>query len=155
MKLWSLETTRYYFFTLFLQGISKNLYDFLCYRSSFMTQGPMGLHLQVLRLECTLKSEILMTKSFCQRWKELSRIQDLWFWSEFSQVYSSEGKFTFTSHTPGEHVICLYRFPSLHATFLQKLSVKLFWLCLFQQFYQVVLWHSVEGSPWHPGMFVN
>ena len=24
------------------------------------------------------------------------------------QVYSSEGKFTFTSHTPGEHVICLY-----------------------------------------------
>ena len=27
----------------------------------------------------------------------------------FLQVYSSEGKFTFTSHTPGEHVICLYR----------------------------------------------
>ena len=25
-----------------------------------------------------------------------------------SKVYSSEGKFTFTSHTPGEHVICLY-----------------------------------------------
>ena len=25
-----------------------------------------------------------------------------------SQVYSSEGKFTFTSHMPGEHVICLY-----------------------------------------------
>lgn len=24
------------------------------------------------------------------------------------QVYSSEGRFTFTSHTPGEHVICLY-----------------------------------------------
>ena len=24
------------------------------------------------------------------------------------QVYSSEGKFTFTSHMPGEHVICLY-----------------------------------------------
>jgi len=25
-----------------------------------------------------------------------------------SKVYSSEGRFTFTSHTPGEHVICLY-----------------------------------------------
>lgn len=25
-----------------------------------------------------------------------------------SRIYSSEGKFTFTSHTPGEHVICLY-----------------------------------------------
>jgi len=25
-----------------------------------------------------------------------------------SKVYSSEGKFTFTSHNPGEHVICLY-----------------------------------------------
>ena len=25
-----------------------------------------------------------------------------------SKVYSSEGKFTFTSHMPGEHVICLY-----------------------------------------------
>ena len=25
-----------------------------------------------------------------------------------SKVYSSEGKFTFTSHTPGEHVLCLY-----------------------------------------------
>ena len=24
------------------------------------------------------------------------------------QVYSSEGRWTFTSHTPGEHVICLY-----------------------------------------------
>lgn len=23
-------------------------------------------------------------------------------------MYSSEGRFTFTSHTPGEHVICLY-----------------------------------------------
>jgi len=25
-----------------------------------------------------------------------------------SRVYSSEGRFTFTSHTPGEHAICLY-----------------------------------------------
>ena len=25
-----------------------------------------------------------------------------------SKVYSSEGRFTFTSHTPGEHSICLY-----------------------------------------------
>ncbi|RWS23040.1 Transmembrane emp24 domain-containing protein eca-like protein [Leptotrombidium deliense] len=25
-----------------------------------------------------------------------------------SKVYSAEGKFSFTSHTPGEHVICLY-----------------------------------------------
>jgi len=25
-----------------------------------------------------------------------------------SKVYSSEGRFTFTSHTPGEHVICLH-----------------------------------------------
>jgi len=25
-----------------------------------------------------------------------------------SKVYSAEGRFTFTSHTPGEHVICLY-----------------------------------------------
>ncbi|XP_077991894.1 transmembrane emp24 domain-containing protein 4-like [Glandiceps talaboti] len=25
-----------------------------------------------------------------------------------SKMYSSEGRFTFTSHTPGEHVICLY-----------------------------------------------
>jgi len=25
-----------------------------------------------------------------------------------SKVYSSEGRWTFTSHTPGEHVICLY-----------------------------------------------
>src|SRR6218665_2268544 len=25
-----------------------------------------------------------------------------------SKVYSAEGKFTFTSHSPGEHVICLY-----------------------------------------------
>ena len=25
-----------------------------------------------------------------------------------SKVYSSEGRVTFTSHTPGEHVICLY-----------------------------------------------
>ena len=25
-----------------------------------------------------------------------------------SKVYSSEGKFSFTSHSPGEHVICLY-----------------------------------------------
>jgi hypothetical protein len=25
-----------------------------------------------------------------------------------SKVYSSEGRFSFTSHTPGEHVICLY-----------------------------------------------
>lgn len=25
-----------------------------------------------------------------------------------SKVYSQEGKFSFTSHTPGEHVICLY-----------------------------------------------
>jgi hypothetical protein len=25
-----------------------------------------------------------------------------------SKVYSSEGRFTFTSHVPGEHVICLY-----------------------------------------------
>ncbi|OAD52075.1 Transmembrane emp24 domain-containing protein eca [Eufriesea mexicana] len=25
-----------------------------------------------------------------------------------SRVYSSEGRFSFTSHTPGEHVICLY-----------------------------------------------
>ena len=25
-----------------------------------------------------------------------------------SKVYSSEGKWTFTSQTPGEHVICLY-----------------------------------------------
>lgn len=25
-----------------------------------------------------------------------------------SKVYSSEGRFTFTSHIPGEHVICLY-----------------------------------------------
>ena len=25
-----------------------------------------------------------------------------------SRVYSSEGKISFTSHVPGEHVICLY-----------------------------------------------
>ena len=25
-----------------------------------------------------------------------------------SKVYSAEGRFTFTSHTPGEHVICFY-----------------------------------------------
>ena len=25
-----------------------------------------------------------------------------------SKIYSSEGKFTFTSHTVGEHIICLY-----------------------------------------------
>ena len=25
-----------------------------------------------------------------------------------SKVYAAEGKFTFNSHTPGEHVICLY-----------------------------------------------
>ncbi|ODM92415.1 Transmembrane emp24 domain-containing protein eca [Orchesella cincta] len=25
-----------------------------------------------------------------------------------SKAYSSEGRFTFTSHTPGEHIICLY-----------------------------------------------
>lgn len=25
-----------------------------------------------------------------------------------SRVYSSEGRISFTSHTPGEHVICLY-----------------------------------------------
>jgi len=25
-----------------------------------------------------------------------------------SKVFSSEGRFTFTSHIPGEHVICLY-----------------------------------------------
>ncbi|XP_043265775.1 transmembrane emp24 domain-containing protein eca [Colletes gigas] len=25
-----------------------------------------------------------------------------------SMVYSSEGRFSFTSHTPGEHIICLY-----------------------------------------------
>ncbi|KHN86767.1 Transmembrane emp24 domain-containing protein eca [Toxocara canis] len=25
-----------------------------------------------------------------------------------SKLYTSEGRFTFTSHTPGEHVICLY-----------------------------------------------
>ena len=25
-----------------------------------------------------------------------------------SKVYSHEGRFSFTSHTPGEHVICLY-----------------------------------------------
>lgn len=25
-----------------------------------------------------------------------------------SRVYSSEGRFSFTSHTPGEHIICLY-----------------------------------------------
>jgi len=25
-----------------------------------------------------------------------------------SKVYSSDGKFTFTSHSPGEHVVCLY-----------------------------------------------
>lgn len=25
-----------------------------------------------------------------------------------SRMYSSEGRFTFTSHTPGEHVVCLY-----------------------------------------------
>lgn len=25
-----------------------------------------------------------------------------------SKLYTSEGAFTFTSHTPGEHVICLY-----------------------------------------------
>lgn len=25
-----------------------------------------------------------------------------------SKLYTNEGKFTFTSHTPGEHVICLY-----------------------------------------------
>lgn len=25
-----------------------------------------------------------------------------------SKIYSSEGKFSFTSNTPGEHVICLY-----------------------------------------------
>lgn len=25
-----------------------------------------------------------------------------------SRVYSDEGKITFTSHTPGEHVICMY-----------------------------------------------
>lgn len=25
-----------------------------------------------------------------------------------SKLYTSEGKFTFTSHSPGEHVICLY-----------------------------------------------
>lgn len=25
-----------------------------------------------------------------------------------SRVYSSEGRITFTSHTPGEHVICMY-----------------------------------------------
>ena len=69
---WKLQGITF-FYTPFTRYFLK-LYDFLCYRSSFMTQGPMGLHLQVLRLECTLKSEILMTKSFCQRWKELSRI---------------------------------------------------------------------------------
>lgn len=26
----------------------------------------------------------------------------------FLQIYSSEGRFTFTSHSPGEHAICLY-----------------------------------------------
>lgn len=25
-----------------------------------------------------------------------------------SKLYTSEGRFTFTSHTPGEHVICLF-----------------------------------------------
>lgn len=25
-----------------------------------------------------------------------------------SKLYTSEGRFSFTSHTPGEHVICLY-----------------------------------------------
>ena len=44
-----------------------------------------------------------------------------------SKVYSSEGKWTFTSHTPGEHVICLYTNSTKWFSGTQLVSI----LCLF------------------------
>ena len=40
-----------------------------------------------------------------------------------SKVYSSEGRWTFTSHTPGEHVICLYTNSSKWFSGTQLVSV--------------------------------
>ena len=41
-----------------------------------------------------------------------------------SKVYSSEGRWTFTSHTPGEHVICLYTNSSKWFSGTQLVSTK-------------------------------
>lgn len=65
----------------------------------------------------------------------------------FFQVYSSEGRFTFTSHTPGEHVICLYSNSTkwFSGTQLVKLTRK---NCLtFLTFFDILI---LEGSFRHP-----
>jgi len=43
-----------------------------------------------------------------------------------SKLYTSEGRFTFTSHTPGEHIICLYS--NSTAWFGGQKLVKIFYL---------------------------
>lgn len=48
-----------------------------------------------------------------------------------SKVYSSEGRFTFQSHTPGEHVICLMSNSSQWFGGGQLVCMtKIFYICL-------------------------
>jgi hypothetical protein len=57
-----------------------------------------------------------------------------------SKVYTSEGRFTFTSHIPGEHVICLYS--NSTAWFGGQKLVKFFMLIYFRisiSFYSVFI----------------
>ena len=54
-----------------------------------------------------------------------------------SKVYSSEGKWTFTSHTPGEHVICLYTNSTKWFSGTQLVSFP--WIYMKQKFHQIVI----------------
>jgi len=45
-----------------------------------------------------------------------------------SKVYSSEGRWTFTSHTPGEHVICLYTNSTKWFSGTQLVKQYIIWL---------------------------
>lgn len=42
-----------------------------------------------------------------------------------SRIYSSEGRISFTSHTPGEHVICMYSNSSKWFSGTQLVSTKI------------------------------
>ena len=74
------HVSRFYFFFCFSGNYKVQLYD--PRTNGFAPSSPnIGMHVEVRDPE----DKIILSK-----------------------VYSSEGKWTFTSHTPGEHVICLY-----------------------------------------------
>ncbi len=75
---------------------------------------------------CLIKGFVSNKSQACLHFVVLICLSFLGFQVILSRQYGSEGRFIFTSHTPGEHQICLHSNSSKFALFAGGMLVSLF-----------------------------